>query len=395
MREVVVTGVGMTPFRKHPDRDLKSLAAEAVTRALGDAECRVADIEYVAFANAVGGSITGQEMVAGQVCLAPLGFSSVPIINVENACASASTAFSIALQAVAAGVVDIALAVGAEKMTHPDKSVIQAAISRAADVEDVARSEAAGEITASYFMDLYARAAVHYLASTDATLEDFASVAAKNQRHGALNPLAQYGGDYTVAEVLASRSVVDPLTLLMCSPITDGAAAAIVVAADRLEAGMRERRQVRVLASQIASGGKTDRGEDRAVSVAARKAYEQAGLGPEAISGMELHDATSPAELELYEAVGIAAPGEGASVMRRGTTALGGALPVNASGGLLAKGHPIGASGLAQICEAVWQLRGVAGRRQVDKARFFLTQNGGGWVGTDNAAAAVHIFAAV
>ncbi|HUP17549.1 MAG TPA: thiolase family protein [Acidimicrobiia bacterium] len=395
MRDVVVTGVGMTPFGKFPSQDLKQLTSVAVRDALKDAGIDTNDVEYVAFANAVGGAITGQEMVAGQVCLAPIGLRNIPILNVENACASASTALAVAYMAVASGLVDVALAVGAEKMTHPDKRVSHEAISRAGDVEVVAAKRARNEIEVSYFMDLYARAARRYLATTDATPEDFAAVAVKNQRHGSLNPRAQYGGSYSVEDILHSPVVVTPLHLLMCSPISDGAAAAVVVAEERLAMNPDHRRKVRILASQVTSGGWPSAGETRAVPLAAHRAFEQAGLGPGDIHCLELHDATAPAEIELYESMDFAEPGEGVRLIREGATALSGKIPVNTSGGLLAKGHPIGATGLAQVCEVIWQLRGEAGERQVDGAQIALTQNGGGWVSEDNAAASVHIFATI
>jgi acetyl-CoA acyltransferase len=302
---------------------------------------------------------------------------------------------AMAYLSVASGLVDVALAVGVEKMTHPDKKVSHEAISRAGDVEVVAAKRERNEIEVSYFMDLYARAARRYMATTDATPEDFAAVAVKNQLHGSLNPRSQYGGTYSIAEILSSPLVVTPLHLLMCSPISDGAAAAIVVAEEKVTEDRDERRRVRILASQVTSGGWPSAGEPRAVPLAAHRAFEQAGVGPDDIDCLELHDATAPAELELYESMGFAEPSEGVRLIREGATALSGKMPANTSGGLLAKGHPIGASGLAQVCEVVWQLRGEAGERQVDGARIALTQNGGGWVSEDNAAASVHIFATI
>ena len=379
-----VTGVGMTLFAKQPQRTLKDLTAEAVTAALRDAGLEAGRVQACYFANAVAGSITGQEMVAGQVTLRPLGLEGIPLVNVENACASASTAFHLACQAVTSGYCDVALAVGAEKMTHPDKRRSFAAIGGSVDVE---RIPAQLPSDRSFLMDMYAQAALDYMERSGATVEDFAAVVVKNQRHGMLNPLAQYGSELTVEDVLASRPIVHPFTLLMCSPISDGAAAAVVVS-ERLARGNGPR--VRVAASVLRSAA----AGARVSELAARAAYETAGLGPESLDCVELHEAAASAELALYEQLGLAEPGEGPALIRSGATRLGGRLPVNTSGGLLARGHPIGATGLAQIYEAVCQLRGRAGRRQVEGARVALTQNAGGWGEGDNLVATVHVFVA-
>jgi acetyl-CoA acetyltransferase len=214
----------------------------------------------------------------------------------------------------------------------------------------------------------------------------------KNQHNGALNPRAQYGGDLTVEDVLSAREVVWPLTLLMCSPVSDGAAAA-VLASDRAVRRLGARPAPRVRASVVVSGNRHDADDPSAGSAgrAAALAYEAAGLGPEELDCAEVHDATAPAELIAYEQLGLAAPGEGPELIESGRTRLGGPLPVNTSGGLLSKGHPIGATGIAQLCEATWQLRGEAGARQVEGARVALTHNGGGWLEGDSAAMSVHI----
>ncbi|HSR22208.1 MAG TPA: thiolase family protein [Candidatus Eisenbacteria bacterium] len=381
MRDVHVAGVGMTLFAKQPGRTLKDLAAEAATAALRDAGVGVGAVQGCWFANAVAGSITGQEMVAAQVTLRPIGLGGIPMFNVENACASASSAFHLAWQAVASGSCDVALAVGAEKMTHPDKARSFAAIGGSVDVDTVPESQPADR---SFLMDLYAGAAVEYMEATGATVHDFAQVVVKNQRHGMRNPLAQYGGEVTVEEVLASRPIVWPFTLLMCSPISDGAAAAVLVGDG---AGARPNGRVRVAASVVRSAGESGKVSERAAAAA----YEMAGLGPDDLDCVELHEAAASAELVLYEQLGLAAPGGGPALIRSGQTGLGGARPVNTSGGLLARGHPIGATGLAQIYEAVCQVRGRAGERQVEGARVALTQNAGGWGDDDNLVSAVHV----
>ena len=395
MRNAYVIGVGMTRFEKSR-RPLKELVVEAVTQALGDASAEPGDVQAAYVGNAVAGLLTGQEMIRGQVLLRPLGIDSIPIFNVENACASAASAFHLGWQAVAYGVHDVVLCVGAEKLTHPDPSVGLAAIGTAVDVE--ARAEMAAAMGTepdskrSFFMDIYAAMTKEYMSNSGAKLEHFAEVVVKNQHNGALNPRAQYGAELTVDAVLAAREIVWPLTLLMCSPISDGAAA-VVLASSRGRRRLNARPGPRVRASVVVSGNRHSSGDPTAGSTgrAAALAYEAAGIGPDELDCAELHDATAPAELMAYEQVAFASPGQGPELIRSGQTRLGGRLPVNTSGGLLAKGHPIGATGIAQLCEATWQLRNEAGPRQVEGARVALTQNGGGWLDGDSAAMSVHI----
>jgi acetyl-CoA acyltransferase len=396
MRSVYVTGVGMTRFEKS-SRSLKQLVAEAVSQAVTDASVTARDVETAYVGNAVAGLLTGQEMIRGQVLLRPLGIEAIPIFNVENACASAATAFHLGWQAVAYGARDVVLCVGVEKLTHEDKSVGLAAIGTAVDVE--ARAELAAEVgTApdsaerSFFMDIYAALTREYMRRSGATTEQFAQVVVKNQHNGALNPRAQYGGEITVENVLAAREVVSPLTLLMCSPISDGAAA-IILASGRARRRLGARRGPRVRASVVVSGNRHNHDDPTSGSVgrAATLAYEAAGIGPEDLDCVEVHDATAPAELIAYEQLGLAPESQGPELISAGATKLDGWLPVNTSGGLLSKGHPIGATGIAQLCEATWQLRNEAERRQVEGARVVLAQNGGGWLEGDSAAMSVHI----
>jgi len=393
---VYVAGVGMTRFEKS-SRSLKELVSEAVTQALADSSTTPRDLEAAYLGNAVAGLVTGQEMIRGQVLLRPVGIEAIPVFNVENACASAASAFHLGWQAVAYGAQDVVLCVGAEKLTHDDKSVGLAAIGTAVDME--ARADMAAAMGSapdfakrSFFMDIYADMTKEYMRRSGATPAQFAEVAVKNQHNGALNPRAQYGGDLTVDDVLSARQVVWPLTLLMCSPVSDGAAAA-VLASDGALRRLGGRPGPRVRASVVVSGNRHDADDPSAGSAgrAAALAFEAAGLGPEDLDCAEVHDATAPAELIAYEQLGLAAPGEGPELLESGRTRLGGRLPVNTSGGLLSKGHPIGATGIAQLCEATWQLRGEAGARQVEGARVALTHNGGGWLEGDSAAMSVHI----
>ncbi len=382
LRPVQVAGIGMTRFAKQPHRSFKDLVAEAVGATLKDAGAAVEDVQACFFGNAVAGTITGQEMLAGQFALRPLGFGDLSVSNVENACASASTAFHLAWQAVATGRHDAVLAVGAEKMTHPDKARSFAAIGGSVDMDTVPADLPAGR---SFLMDLYAESAQRYLDRTGATRADLARVVVKAQHNGSLNPAAQFGAEWTVADVLAARHIVGPFTLPMCSPVSDGAAAALLVAGRATSVP-----SVTVLAS-VNHTAPAD-GARSVTAAAAGHAYAQAGLGPEDLDCVEVHDAAASAELVITEQLGLAEPGGGARLLATGATALGGRIPVNTGGGLLARGHPIGATGLGQIVEIVQQLRGDAGRRQVPGARVGLTQNAGGWHGDDNVVSVIHLF---
>jgi acetyl-CoA acyltransferase len=401
MREVYIAGAAMTRFGKFPDRTVRALAEQAVSAALADAGVTAEQVDMVFFANAVAGLLTSQEMIRGQVALRYTGLSGVPLVNVENACASSSSAFYLACLAVGSGAAEAAMAVGAEKLTHEDKARSFAAIGTAVDQDEIAelrqRWAPAGceDSTApggaddgkrSLFMDFYAKKTREYLERSGAGMRDLAQVAVKNHRHAVLNPRAQYRNEVTAEEVLASRQVSPPLTLLMCSPVGDGAAALVVCSADLAR---RQGARVRVRACELASG--RDGASAGAVERAAGAAYEHAGIGPGDLHVVELHDAAAPAELMEYEHLGLCAPGDGPRLLSGGVTALGGRLPVNPSGGLLSKGHPIGATGCGQLAELADQLRARCGDRQVPGARVALAQNAGGVLGEDNAAAVVTV----
>jgi acetyl-CoA acyltransferase len=406
MSEIYLVGVGMTRFGKFLDRSVKSLTREAVTLALEDAGAQVADIGAAFFANAVQSPLEGQHMVAGQIALRDMGFERLPIVNVENACASASTAVNLAWAHLSAGLCDVALAVGAEKMYSTDKAKMFSVFDGAWDVHDVAKIEAnlgllAGEAAGaapatvasrSVFMDLYASMAKFHMREYGTTQRHIAAVSAKNHCHSAFNPLSQYQQSMTTNEVLAAREIVWPLTLPMCAPVSDGAAAAILVRKEALDRFDR-RRAVKVMSTVVASGSSRRAGEaDKHICrLAAAKAYEMAGLGPADISVAEVHDATAFAEIVQSENLGFCEPGQGGWLAERGDTALGGKLPINPSGGLESKGHPIGATGLAQIYELVTQLRNEAKGRQVEGARFAVAENGGGFHGFEEAAACITI----
>ena len=405
---VYILGVSMTPFGKLTTMSTKDIARQTVREVLADAGCETGDIDAVFYANATQGALEGQQMIRGQVALRPLGFESVPLINVENACASGATAFNLAHQAIRAGEAEIALAIGIEKMVMPDRAATMAAFGGALDVSQGAA--ALGDLLAmsdgfdlppealadtglrSPFMDVYAAMARAHMQRFGTTPRQIAAVAAKNHAHSVENDKAQFRQSFTIDEVLASRMVSWPLTLPMCSPVSDGGAAAILCT-ERMIRKLGRAGAVRVEASVLASGSSRKAGdfESHIGRVAATKAYERAGIGPRDISLAEVHDATAFGELIQSEVLGFCPIGEGGPLAESGATRIGGRIPINPSGGLESKGHPVGATGLGQVYELVMQLRGKAGARQVEGARFALAENGGGMLGIEEAAASVII----
>ena len=394
MRNVKVIGAEMTAFGKHLDRSLGSLACEAVAGSLADAGLPPREVGFVAFGNAAAGVLTGQEMIRAQTALSGSGLEGAPMVNVENACASASSAFHLAWLAVAGGQCEVALAVGAEKMYHPtDKSRPAAALSRGVDVAPLVEKhgeEVLSKGLGPMFMELYAKMARRYMEENGATQRHFAMVAAKNHNHGSRNPKAQNGHAYTVEEVLASRDVADPLRLLMCSPVSDGAAA--LVLCSETFAKKHGGQTADVLACVMKSGNA--RSDDAVESLTSSAAFEESGVDPKDIDVLEVHDAASPGELVILEALGVVKKGEAIPMLEAGETSLGGTIPTNPSGGLVAKGHPIGATGCAQLVELSGQLRERCGERQVAGARLALAENAGGWLGKGLASCVVTILGA-
>jgi acetyl-CoA acetyltransferase len=409
MSRAVVAGVGMTRFGKHMETGLKALGREAVLAALADSGIEKEALEAAFVGNAMAGLITGQECIRGQVVLRSAGIGAIPVVNVENACASASTALHQATTMITAGVYDAVLALGVEKLYHPDKKRSFAAIGSAVDMEEIATivealkqaaaqqgakqaSSGAGE-KRSMFMDFYAAGARRHMERYGTTARQFAAVAAKNSYHGSLNPKAQFQKALSVDDVLAEPMIAEPLTRPMCSPIGDGAAAAVIVS-ERKARELGVSKPVYVDACVLRSGWDHGPEEEGTVGRCVREAYEKAGVGPDDLDVIECHDASAPAELTYYEELGLCKRGEGGSFIESGAPNLGGRIPVNPSGGLLRKGHPVGATGLAQLTELVEQLRGQSGPRQVEGARVGLAQNGGGSIGTDAAAMCVTIVSA-
>lgn len=389
MNQVAVVGVGMTRFGKQPEKSLKQLAREAARAALDDAGMTEQSIEAVFVSNSMAGSLWGQQNIRGQVFLAGTGLDGIPIFNVDNACAGGSTAFHLACVSVLSGLYDTVLALGAEKMIHPDKERTFRAFEGGTDVEHLSELSVDGQGQKSIFMDFYAGEALRHMELYGTPVEVFAKIAEKNSRHGSLNPYAQYQKVNTVESIMASRMVSYPLHLLMCSPLSDGAAAAIVT---REKLARRWTSRPVFVAGSVVLSIETGAGKEKSnIERAAEMAYAQSGVGPRDLDLLEVHDAASPGELWAYEKLMLCDPGEGAKLVESGDVALGGRIPVNPSGGLISRGHPIGATGLAQIAEVVWQLRGEAGKRQVEGARVGLTQNSGGFLKGEEAVASVHV----
>lgn len=365
----------MIRFGKYRDRAIEDMAGEAVLKALADAGLERQSIDETFCGTLFGGTLIGQRVLRG------LGMTGMPITNIENACSSGSSALRQGVATIAMGRADTVLVIGVEKLSGSDGTIPL----EATDIE-----VAQGMVMPG----LYAMRARRYMHETGTTQKHLASVSVKAHKNGSRNPYAQYQNTITVDDVLSSRMIADPLTLYMCCPTGDGAAAAVVTSHKRAVGGGRV--PIKVAASVLQSGsyetGFRDMTSSELTARTARMAYEEAGVGPEDLSMAEVHDAFSIAELMYYEALGLCARGEAKDLIERGETEITGRIPVNPSGGLLCRGHPVGATGLAQVCEAVWQLRGQAGTRQVRSPQVALTHcTGGGISGLDHGACSIHI----
>lgn len=403
VENIWIAGVGMTPFGLHSEMSVKDLVRAAVSSALTDAQASVGDVPAAYFGNTTQASLEGQLMVSGQIALREMGFQGIPVVNVENACATGATAMHQAVNHVRAGVGDVALAVGVEKM---NVGTMEERMSLFDGAHDVSEPEAlertmlsmgggqaeSGEGQRSIFMDIYAAMARNHMRVYGTTQEQVAAVSSKNHAHAVDNPRAHFREEMSVEQILTARPLSFPLTVPMCSPITDGAAA-VVICNDTGLRRLESEAPVRVLASVLGTG--TDRDTtnfDGHISrLVADRAYLEAGIGPDEVSIAEVHDATAFAEILQTEMLRLVPDGEGGPAALAGDTSIGGRIPVNTSGGLESKGHPIGATGLGQIFELVDQLRGTAGRRQVDGARIGLAENGGGFHRGEEAVASVII----
>ncbi|MBK9170224.1 MAG: thiolase domain-containing protein [Bryobacterales bacterium] len=373
MRPVAVAGYGKTAFGAFPDRDLRSLALEACARCLQDARVEPAQVDAFYLGNFAGPSFTGQNHLAPYIA-AEAGLSGVPATRFEAACASSGSAFYHAVNAVAAGVHEAILVCGVEKMTSRDTASVTEILASAGDT--------AGEIRAgSTFPSLFAMIARRHMHQFGTTREHLAAVAVKNHENGALNPEAHLRKRITIEQALAGKPVADPLTLFDCSLISDGAAAVLVTSADRArDLGVKAVR-VRAVAQAsdyVALDRKDDITTFPAVRAAANHAYRAAGMESGHIDFAELHDCFTIAEIIASEDLGFAARGEGGRWAAAGCSSREGAKPVNPSGGLKSKGHPVGATGVAQICELTAQIRGEAGERQLRRHAVGLAENLGG-----------------
>lgn len=375
MTEPMIVGVGITDFGRFPELSEEALAQSAILGALSDSGLQIRDIEAFYCGNAIGASLPGQR------ALRELHTGGNAVYNIDNACSSGATAVNAALSALRSGQYETVLVFGMDQLSSLGGGPLP-----------LSRNDwnnRRGMIMPA----LYAMRATRYMHEHGMEVETLADIAVKNRRHGLRNPIATFCKATTREEVLASRPIAEPLTLLQCCPaVVDGAAA--VVLSTKPSRGVAA--PVRVRASVVQSGlfetGPEDMIEAEITARTARMAYEQAGVGPQDLNLIECHDAFTISELLYYEALGLCGRGEAPQLLASGATTLGGRIPVNPSGGLIAKGHPPGATGVAQIVEVCEHLQGRAGKRQVEGARLGLTQvTGGGIWGVDHAACSIHI----
>lgn len=402
-----IVGVGMTPLGRHLELSIKQLSAAAIDAALLDAGIGRDDIEAAWFCNTRQGVMEGQHNIRGQSALRAYGFESIAIFNTDNACASSSSGLFQAHAAVEAGLFDLALVVGVEKMNYPDRrdqmfEAFKGSWDRdlmASHIDAlIAASPPPPEVTTgdrSVFMDVYAAMARLHMQRHGLTQRQIAAVAAKNHWHSQFNPNAQYRHPIDIEAVLADKLVSWPLTRAMCAPMSDGACA-LVVASKRALSRVDRGRAVLIRGLAVTSGSSRPIADEtrHLTRIAAQRAYAAAAVEPCDISVAELHDAAAVAEIIHSENCLLFEPGDGAAHAERGETRLDGRLPINPSGGLISKGHPTAATGAIQIYEIVTQLRGEAGARQVSGAKLGLTENGGGFHGIEEAACVVGIFEA-
>jgi benzoylsuccinyl-CoA thiolase BbsB subunit len=378
MREVAIIGVGSTIMGKFPEMLPYELGAKAAQAAIQDSGISPKDLQFAYCANLYGG------MVIGQAVLGEIGITDIELTNIENACTGGATAIRKAWWDIASGLYDIGIAIGVESITT-------------SSMAGKLITPAKGDITGVLGMNMVARFALsqrRYMDTFNVSLEQIAKVSVKNHHNGCMNPYSQYKKELTIEEIVNSRPICEPITLLQCCPSTDGSAAAVLVPLDL--ATKYTSQPVTIAASVLKSGDYAFNWEDITFSdmtfKCANSAYEMAGLGPEDVNVCELHDAFAVNELQHYVELGFCKRGEEVGLLEDGATSLDGKIPVNASGGLLSKGHPVSASGVAQIAEIVWQLRGQAGERQVNNAKVGLAHVIGGEVtGLESGAVAVHI----
>jgi acetyl-CoA acetyltransferase len=362
MRDVAIVGANMIKFGRYPDKDVVQLASEATIGALKNAGVSIKDIEVV-----VSGNLYQSNAMIGQRIMKEIGATGVPVVNVSNACATGSTAFREAWMSVASGAYDVALAIGSEQMGKMGLLGAGGGGDRAYSTE--------GVMGTGLMPGVFGQAGVEHMRKYGTTQEQFAKIAVKNHEHAVNNPYAQYQKETPLEDVLNARVVSWPNTVLMCCPTGDGAAAIVLMSAEK--AKQYTTKPLWVAASVLTSDPYTPRNPtmfdiNTVTRIAAKEAYKKAGIGPEDLSQVELHDCFATAELLHYENLGLCPDGEAGRLIDEGATKIGGKIPVNASGGLLSKGHPLGATGVANIVEIVWHLRGEAGGRQVEGSKVGL-----------------------
>jgi acetyl-CoA acyltransferase len=385
-----IIGVGLTPFGRFRDRSLSELAGEAISGALADAGVEPSEVEAAFVANSMASVTTGQVAIVGQAVLRPLGYSAIPVYNIDNACAASSSALDLAVQAVESGRAGVVLVVGVEKLFGKVRGDSYRALNGAVDTGYL---EAAGidpESESVFVVSIYPERLGRYRAKYGLQARTLAEIAVKNRGNAALNPLAQFTAPISVDEVLASRVVAEPLTALMCAPISDGASAVVVTSRHR--ARSRDARPVWIRG--IATGMGAPPGPETVIARIARRAFAEAGIEPADIDVAEVHDSIAFNELLAYEELGLCPAGEGARFAGSGASSRSGRVPINTSGGLESRGHPVAATGLAQIIELTAQIRHEAGDRQVGDVRVAVAENAGGFAVDDTAAAVVTVLGA-
>jgi acetyl-CoA acetyltransferase len=378
MRDVFIVGVGQTVFGKH-ERSLRSLGGEACVNALRDAGVKPLDIEAGYCGNGLAVALQGEAGI-GQHVFWESGIRGIPIVNVENACASGSTALREGWMAIAGGFYDTVIVAGVEKTVMPKGTPLNVGMGEL--------EVRLGDIFPGYF----AFAAQRHMEQFGTTREQLAKVSVKNHYNGTFNPYAQFNKPLSVEEVLNSPMIADPMTLFSCCPNSDGAAAVVLMSGDR--AKKAGKKTVRLAGSALTSGTYENQKDFTGWEMerrAVKQAYEMASIEPKDVNVAEVHDAFTICEIIHYEALGLCPIGEGGRFIDEGHSELGGKVPVCPSGGLLAKGHPVGASGVAQIVELTWQLRGEAGKRQVPNARVAVAHIMGGNKGSDTRACTIHV----
>ena len=391
MSGAAIVGVGLTPFGRFKDRSLSQLAGQAIAAALADAGISPEEVQAAYVANSMASVTTGQVAVVGQAVLRPLGYSAIPVYNIDNACAASSSALDLAVQAIESGRAEVVLVVGVEKLFAASRGDSYRALNGAVDTSFLAAAGVDASAESVFVAAIYPERLGRYRAQFGLDARTLAEIAVKNRANAALNPYAQYTAPISVDDVLSSRMVAEPLTALMCAPISDGASAVVVTSAALARSSGRRPVWIRGIATGM---GAPPSESGSVIARIARRAFAEAGITPADVDVAEVHDSIAFNELLAYEELGLCPAGEGARFASSGASGLAGKVPVNTSGGLESRGHPVAATGLAQIIELATQLRQEAGQRQVADARIAVAENAGGFVVDDTAAAVVTVLGA-